>query len=69
VRKVDKMRMGNVWECQNKIEDKIKISERVLIEGGAAMLKAENKNHHSVKVGKRTIKPLFINKLRENNIS
>lgn len=56
-------------ECQNKIVDKMKISEIVLIEGGAAMLNAENINHQRVKAGNRTIRPLFINRLRENSIS
>ncbi len=47
----------------------MKISDRVLIEGGAAMLNAENRNHHKVNEGKIIISPLFINKLREKSTS
>jgi hypothetical protein len=40
------------------------ISLRRLIDGGAAIFLAVNKNHHSVRVGVRTIRPFIRNKLR-----
>ena len=40
------------------------ISLRRLIEGGAAIFLAVNKNHHIVSVGARTINPFIRNKLR-----
>lgn len=41
-----------------------RISPRRLMEGGAAMLAAENRNHHMVIEGRRVRRPLVRNILR-----
>jgi hypothetical protein len=45
------------------------ISLNKLIDGGAAMLLAVNKNHHMVRVGRRSIIPLVKYNLRVEVIS
>jgi len=47
-----------------KIAEINMISLRRLIEGGAAIFLAVNRNHHIVSVGARTISPFIKNRLR-----
>ena len=56
---VDSLRAGSGW---NK-----PISPRRLREGGAAILRALNKNHNIAILGIKLIKPLLIKKLRLQN--